>query len=57
MKKMADLPNIGQALAERLDFIGTKTQQDLKEFGSENTIIKISTIENCGTCINRLYAL
>lgn len=57
MKSLTELPNIGKTLAEKLELIGVKTEQDLKELGSKNAIIKISTIENSGACINMLYAL
>ena len=37
--------------------IGIKSESDLKKVGSENAIIKISTLENNGACLNMLYAL
>lgn len=52
-----DLPNIGATLASKLNTIGIYTKQELQEIGSENAIIKISTIENGGACLNMLYAL
>ncbi len=57
MKKLTALPNIGETLAKKLKLVGIRNEQDLKELGSENAIIKISTIENSGACINMLYAL
>ena len=57
MKQLTDLLNIGKTLAEKLNLVGIENDQDLIEFGSENTIIKIATIENSGACINMLYAL
>jgi len=57
MKSLTDLPNIGKTLADKLNIIGIKTKQDLKDIGSENAIIRIATIENSGACINMLYAL
>jgi len=57
MTALTDLPNIGKTLAEKLNLVGIENEQDLKEFGSENAIIKIATIENSGVCINMLYAL
>lgn len=57
MKKLTNLPNIGKTLADKLNMIGIKNEQDLKQTGSENALIKISTIENSGACINMLYAL
>lgn len=57
MKNLTDLPNIGKTLADKLNLIGIENEQDLKQIGSENAIIKIATIENSGACINMLYAL
>ncbi len=57
MTKLNDLPNIGRTLADKLNTIGIENEQDLKEIGSENAIIKITTIENSGACIDMLYAL
>lgn len=57
MKQLTDLPNIGITLAKKLTLVGIKNDQELKELGSENAIIKIATIENSGACINMLYAL
>lgn len=37
--------------------IGIKNEQQLKEVGSENALVKIATLENNGICINMLYAL
>ena len=57
MDELTDLPNIGKTLAAKLNRIGIKSERELKEMGSENAIIKISTIENGGVCINMLYAI
>jgi len=57
MKELTELPNIGKTLADKLKEIGIESEQDLKELGSENAIIRISTIKNSGACINMLYAL
>lgn len=57
MKSLTELPNIGKTLAEKLNSIGIKNEQELKQLGSENAIIKIATIENSGACINMLYAI
>lgn len=57
MKSLTDLPNIGIILSKKLNQIGVMTEGDLKQMGSENAIVKISTIENSGACINMLYAL
>lgn len=55
--ELAKLPNIGKILAEKLIMAGITSEQELKIAGSENAIIKISTIENNEVCINMLYAL
>ena len=57
MSSLTELPNIGKTLAVKLNLIGIKTEQELKQLGSENAIIKIATIENSSACINMLYAL
>ena len=57
MEDLTSLPNIGKTLAEKLIQIGVTNKEELIETGSENAIIKISTIENSGACINMLYAL
>ena len=57
MSDLTSLPNIGKSLAEKLIRIGIGSEQELKENGSENAIIKIATLENSGACINMLYAL
>ncbi|KAA3610114.1 MAG: competence protein TfoX [Calditrichaeota bacterium] len=57
MSSLRELPNIGKTLADKLNLIGINNEQELKQLGSENTIIKIATIENSGACINMLYAL
>ncbi|OFX44200.1 MAG: competence protein TfoX [Bacteroidetes bacterium GWA2_30_7] len=57
MKELTKLSNIGKTLAQKLLMIGVTNEMQLKEMGSENAIIKISTIENNGVCINMLYAL
>ena len=57
MKQLTALPNIGKTLAEKLNSIGIENEDDLKNVGSENAILKIATLENSGACINMLYAL
>ncbi len=57
MKKLTDLPNIGTRLAEKLQMIGVRNEQDLKTIGIENAIIKIATIENSRACTNMHYPL
>jgi DNA transformation protein len=56
-KNLTDLPNIGKILAGKLNRAGITSEQQLKETGSENAIIKIATLENSDVCIDMLYAL
>ncbi len=57
MESLSNLPNIGKTLADKLNMVGIENEQELKQLGSENAIIKIATIENSGACINMLYAI
>lgn len=57
MNKLTDLPNIKKTLSDKLHSVGIKTEQDLKNIGSENAIIRISALKESGACINMLYAL
>ncbi len=53
---LANLPNIGLTLAEKLKLVGISTPSDLLNAGSENAMIKIKTIDK-DACINMLFAL
>ncbi len=57
MNELIQLPNIGKTLAQKLVLAGISSEKELKAIGAEKAIIKISTIENDGVCINMLYAL
>lgn len=57
MNSLTKLPNIGKTLAQKLQEVDIYTEEDLKRLGSEVAIIKISSLENGGACINMLYAL
>jgi len=57
MKPLEELPNIGKTLSNKLKEIGVFNEQELKELGSENALIKIATLKNSGVCLNMLYAL
>ncbi len=57
MTELKDLPNIGKTIEEKLRKVGIDTHQELLKVGSKNAIIKISTLENSGACINMLYAI
>jgi len=50
------LPNLGKKLVEKLKMVGIETPEDLKNMGSENAFIKLSTIDS-DACLNMLYAL
>ncbi len=57
MSQLIDLSNIGKTLANKLNDADISSIEQLKSIGSKQAIIKISTIENSGACINMLYAL
>jgi len=50
------LPNLGKTLVGKLKLVGIETADDLKNMGSENAFIKLSTIDS-DACLNMLYAL
>jgi DNA transformation protein len=50
------LPNIGKVLAEKLKLAEIDTAEKLQSIGSENTFIRLKTIEN-DVCFNTLCAL
>ena len=56
MSDLSKLPNIGKTLAEKLIQCGITSPDDLKSIGSENSFIRIKTIDH-NACINMLYAL
>jgi len=56
MYDLSKLPNIGQTLAHKLVRVGITSQNDLKSFGSENSFIRLKTVDK-NACINILYAL
>ena len=53
---LTTLPNIGRVLAEKLKVVGVGTAEKLQSIGSENTFIRLKTIDN-DVCINTLCAL
>jgi DNA transformation protein len=57
MNSLVTLPNIGDTLAQKLNRIGITNFEQLKTIGSKEALIKISTLENSGACLNMLYAL
>lgn len=57
MIPLSKLPNIGKVLVQKLHEVDIHTEEDLKSIGSEGALIKISSLESGGACINMLYAL
>jgi DNA transformation protein len=57
MNSLVTLPNIGDTLAQKLNRIGITNFEQLKTIVSKQALIKISTLENSGACLNMLYAL
>ena len=53
---LTQLPNIGKVLSERLKEIEIETPEKLKSCGTENTFIKLKTIDS-GACLNELFAI
>jgi DNA transformation protein len=43
LESLTNLPNIGKTLAAKLNKVDIHTAEQLKEIGSEDTIIKIAT--------------
>ena len=56
MNTLETLPNIGKILAEKLEQVGIKTPEELRQAGVENAFIKLKTIDETA-CTNMLYAL
>lgn len=50
------LPNIGKVLEKKLIQAEINSQEALFVLGSENTFIRLKTIDN-GACLQELYAL
>ena len=56
MENLREQPNLGPFIVERLKEIGIVNIDQLKAVGSENTFIKLNTVDP-DSCINRLYSL
>jgi len=56
MNDLSKLPNIGKTLEEKLLQVGITTPGELRATGSENTFIRLKTVEE-SACLNMLYAL
>ena len=53
---LTTLPNIGKVLADKLRLVEIDTVEKLQSIGSENTFIRLKTIDN-DVCFNTLCAL
>jgi DNA transformation protein len=54
---LADLPNIGEVLAEKLVVAGITCYDDLVSLGSVEITLKIRNGVDPGACYNMLYAI
>jgi DNA transformation protein and related proteins len=54
--KLMEMPNIGKVVAEKLIQAGINTPQELKEIGTEQAFIRISTIDETA-CFSMLQGL
>jgi DNA transformation protein len=54
--ELSKLPNIGPQLAMRLEAVGFKDEDDLKNAGSQQAFLALLALDP-STCINTLYAL
>jgi DNA transformation protein len=55
-KDLTILPNIGKVLADKLKLVEIDTVEKLQSIGSENTFIRLKTVDN-DVCFNMLCAL
>jgi len=53
---LTTLPNLGKVLAEKLKLVEIDTVEKLQSIGSENTFIRLKTVDN-DVCFNTLCAL
>ncbi len=56
MGKLSEMPNIGKELEQRLNKIGIKTPEQLKQNGSQRTFQQLHAVDPT-VCINMFYAL
>jgi len=56
MKKLSELPNIGNEIEWQLNKVGITSCEQLKALGAEAAWLKIQEIDE-SACIHRLYAL
>lgn len=57
MEELTNLPNIGDALAEKLAAAGITGYEDLASLGSVEATLKIRAGVDPGACYNMLYAI
>jgi DNA transformation protein and related proteins len=57
MQTLTQLPNIGDALAEKLAGAGIQNYDDLASLGSVKVLLKIRDGVDPGACYNMLYAV
>jgi DNA transformation protein len=56
LENLANLPNIGPTLAQKLEGIGIESLEDLKDSGSIKTVLQIGA-KDISACYNMLYAI
>jgi len=56
LSNLTDLPNIGTALAGRLEAIGVTTRDELTALGSVDALVKIGAATGSG-CYSMLFAI
>jgi DNA transformation protein and related proteins len=54
---IADLPNLGRAMARRLAAIGVSTAADLRRMGAAQAYARLRFAEPAGLSLNALYAM
>ena len=57
MEELTNLPNIGDALAEKLISVGVTSYEKLATLGSVKVTLKIRDGVDPGACYNMLYAI
>ncbi len=57
MVQLAQLPNIGKTLANKLELLGISIPETLLELGSKEAFKKFFEQDPKSACINKLYAL
>lgn len=56
MRKLSDMPNIGEEIERQLKEVGIETCEELIRLGSKEAFKRIRKIDS-SACINKLYAL